>query len=177
MFHFRSALLADGWRDDVRMRVADGLIDAIETAVPPAAGDDCHAVAVPGMPDLHSHAFQRLLAGRTETRGEDGNDFWTWREAMYRCALSLTPDDVEIVACQAYVEMLEAGFTRVGEFHYLHHDADGRSYAEPAEMCERICAAAAATGIGLTLLPVFYAHSGFGGAAPALCATAFCLRP
>jgi formimidoylglutamate deiminase len=85
---------------------------------------------------------------------------------MYRCALSLRPDDVEIVKCQAYVEMLEAGFMRVGEFYYLRHDGNGRSYAEPAEMCERICAAAVATGIGLTLLPVFYAHGGFGGAAP-----------
>jgi formimidoylglutamate deiminase len=167
MFHFRAALLPDGWHDDVRLCVAGGLIEAVESGVPAIAGDECHAVAVPGMSNVHSHAFQRVMAGRTEARGMIGDSFWTWREAMYRCALSMTPDDLETIARQAYVEMLEAGFTRVGEFHYLHHDADGRPYGMPAEMMERICAAAAAAGIGLTLLPVFYAHSQFCGVEPA----------
>jgi formimidoylglutamate deiminase len=165
-FHFRAALLPDGWHDDVRLCVGDGVIEAVATNVPPTAGDGSHEVAVPGMPNLHSHAFQRAMAGRTETRGTAEDSFWTWREAMYRIALSMTPDDVEAIARQAYVEMLETGFTRVGEFHYLHHDADGRPYRAPAEMAERICAAASAAGIGLTLLPVFYAHGQFGGRAP-----------
>ncbi len=167
MFHFRTALLPDGWHDDVRLRVAGGLIEAVETGVPQVAGDDCHAVAVPGMANVHSHAFQRAMAGRAESRGPTGDNFWTWREAMYRCALSMTPDDLQVIARQAYIEMLEGGFTRGGEFHYLHHGADGRPYEALAEMAERICAAAADTGIALTLLPVFYAHSQFGGAEPA----------
>jgi len=99
-------------------------------------------------------------------RGPSADSFWSWREVMYRFALSMTPDQVEAVAAQLYVEMLEAGFSRVGEFHYLHHDRDGNPYANLAEMAERIAAAAGETGIGLTLLPVFYAHSSFGGAAP-----------
>ena len=85
---------------------------------------------------------------------------------MYRVALSVTPDEAEAIAAQLYVEMLEAGFTRVGEFHYLHHDIDGAPYADIAEMANRVLAAAAETGIGMTLLPVFYAHSDFGGAPP-----------
>ena len=117
------------------------------------------------MPNLHSHAFQRGMAGLAE-RGPGADSFWSWREVMYRFALSMTPDQVEAVAGQLYAEMLEAGFTRVGEFHYLHHDVDGRPYADIAEMAARIAAAASETGIGLTLLPVFYAHSGFGGQAP-----------
>jgi formiminoglutamate deiminase len=106
------------------------------------------------------------MAGLAELRGPSADSFWSWREVMYRFALSMTPDQVEAVAAQLYVEMLEAGFSRVGEFHYLHHDRDGQPYANIAEMAERITAAAADTGIGLTLLPVFYAHSSFGGAAP-----------
>ncbi len=118
------------------------------------------------MPNLHSHAFQRGMAGLAEIGGPAADNFWSWREVMYRFALTMTPDDVEAVAAQLYVEMLEAGFSRVGEFHYLHHDIDGRPYADVGEMAARIAAAAQATGIGLTLLPVFYAHSNFGGAGP-----------
>ena len=92
--------------------------------------------------------------------------FWTWRETMYRFALAMTPDDVEAVATLLYVEMLEQGFTRVGEFHYLHHDRDGSPYADLAEMAERIARRGRTRGIGLTLLPTFYAHGAFGGAAP-----------
>lgn len=117
-----------------------------------------------GMPNLHSHAFQRGIAGLTEKRGQTGDSFWTWRTLMYRFVELLTPDDLEAIAAQAYMEMLEAGFTHVGEFHYLHRDHDGRPYADPAEMSTRIIAAASDVGIGLTLLPVFYAHGGFGGA-------------
>jgi formiminoglutamate deiminase len=160
------ALLADGWQHNVRLSLADGSLAGIEVDAGPAPSDERHAIVLPGMPNLHSHAFQRGMAGLAETRGPGADSFWSWREVMYRFALSMTPDQVEAVAAQLYVEMLEAGFSRVGEFHYLHHDLDGRAYANVAEMAERIAAAAAETGIGLTLLPVFYAHSGFGGTAP-----------
>lgn len=121
---------------------------------------------VPGLPNLHSHAFQRAMAGLTERRGSETDSFWTWREQMYRFVERLTPDDLEAIAAQAYMEMLEAGFTWVAEFHYLHHQPDGRPYDNVAEMSQRIVAAAAETGIGLTLLPVFYRQSGFGGKPP-----------
>jgi formiminoglutamate deiminase len=160
------AFLADGWRTNVRLTLDDGRIRTVETDASALPGDERHAILVPGMPNLHSHAFQRGMAGLAETRGPGADSFWSWREVMYRFALSMTPDQVEAVAAQLYVEMLEAGFSRVGEFHYLHHDLDGRPYANIAEMAERIAAAASQTGIGLTLLPVFYAHSGFGGLAP-----------
>jgi formiminoglutamate deiminase len=167
MLFFAQAMLPDGWARDVRVTVADGRIAAVTQGAAPAAGDARHAVGLPGMPNLHSHAFQRGMAGLSEVRGPQGDTFWTWREVMYRFLARMTPDDVEAVAVQAYVEMLESGFTRVGEFHYLHHDADGRPYADVAELAQRIAAAAAQAGIRLTLLPSFYAHGGFGGAAPA----------
>ncbi|MCW3476594.1 formimidoylglutamate deiminase [Limobrevibacterium gyesilva] len=162
--HAAQALTPAGWRPDTRLTIAAGRIAAVETGVPAAPGDERHAVAVPGMANLHSHAFQRGMAGLAEIRGPSADSFWSWRELMYRFALGITPDQLEAVAAQLYVEMLEAGFTRVGEFHYLHHDTDGRPYASIAEMAARIAAAAGEAGIGLTLLPVFYAHSGFGGA-------------
>ncbi len=161
------ALLPDGWHADVRLTLGQGKIVAVEPGTRAVAGDERHATVLPGMPNLHSHAFQRGMAGLAEVRGSAVDSFWTWREVMYRFALTMTPDDVEAVAAQLYVEMLEAGFTRIGEFHYLHHDRDGRPYADLAEMAGRIAAAAATAGIGLTLLPVFYAHAGFGGTPPA----------
>ena len=123
-------------------------------------------LAIPGLPNLHCHAFQRGMAGLAERRGPAHDSFWTWREVMYRFLGRLTPDDVEAIAAFAYMQMLEAGFTAVGEFHYLHHDIDGRPYADLGEMAARIAAAASATGIGLTLLPTLYIYGGFGGAAP-----------
>ncbi len=163
---FGEALLPQGWTRDVRIDVADGRIAKIETGVARAPDDEAHAVAVPGMPNLHSHAFQRGMAGLAETRGPSGDSFWTWREVMYRFVEALDPNAFEAIAAMAYVEMLESGFTRVGEFHYLHRDPSGAAYGNPAEMSARVAAAAETTGIGLTLLPVFYAHSGFGGLAP-----------
>ncbi|GLS35392.1 formimidoylglutamate deiminase [Mesorhizobium tianshanense] len=160
------ALLPDGWHSDTRIVIAEGRIATVEPDATSQPGDERHAILLPGMPNLHSHAFQRGMAGLAELRGPSADSFWSWREVMYRFALSMTPEQVESVAAQLYVEMLEAGFSRVGEFHYLHHDRDGRPYANIAEMAERITAAAVDTGIGLTLLPVFYAHSSFGGAAP-----------
>jgi formiminoglutamate deiminase len=160
------ALLAGGWQDDVRITFADGRIVSVEQGVQPVPGETRHHMLVPGMPNLHSHAFQRGMAGLAELRGPGADSFWSWRTVMYRFALSMTPDQVEAVAAQLYMEMLEQGFSRVGEFHYLHHAPDGSPYANSAEMAERIAAAASETGIGLTLLPVFYAHATFGGAAP-----------
>ena len=166
VIHARQALLSGGWAKDVRIDVAGGRIAAIETGAAAAPGDERHDTIVAGMPNLHSHAFQRGMAGLAELRGPGSDSFWSWRNVMYRFALSMTPDDVEAVAGQLYVEMLEAGFTRVGEFHYLHHDKDGGHYGDIAEMAARIASAASTTGIALTLLPVFYAHAGFGGTAP-----------
>ena len=160
------ALLPEGWAQDVRLTIKGGLIASVQPGATPAPGEERHAVGIPGLPNLHSHAFQRGMAGLSEVRGPASDSFWTWREVMYRFLGAMAPDDVEAVSAQAYVEMLEGGFTRVGEFHYLHHDPAGQPYAEPSEMAQRIGAAAGQTGISLTLLPVFYAHGGFGGVAP-----------
>ena len=164
--HFGSALLASGWAEDVQVMVNDGTITKVAPGVAPAPGDERHALAIPGIASLHSHAFQRGMAGLAETSGGSADTFWTWRETMYHFALEMTPDDHEAVATLLYVEMLERGFTRVGEFHYLHHDRNGAPYADPAEMANRIVKAADSSRIGLTLLPSFYAHGSFGGAAP-----------
>ena len=160
------AWLAEGWAENVRLTIADGHVGAIEVAAPPQPGDDRHAILIPGLPNLHSHAFQRGMAGLAERAGEGDDSFWTWREVMYRFVDRLDPDGMRAIAALAYAEMLESGFTRVGEFHYLHQSPDGRPYGDVAAMAQAIAAAADETGIGLTLLPVFYAHSGFGGAAP-----------
>ena len=162
--HAAHALTPSGWVRDLRLSISDGRIVALKAGIAAEPGDDRHTILLPGLPNLHSHAFQRGMAGLAELRGASADNFWSWREVMYRFALTMTPDQVEAVAAQAYAEMLEAGLTRVGEFHYLHHGADGRPYADIAEMAGRIGAAASETGIGLTLLPVFYAHGGFGGA-------------
>lgn len=163
---FEQALLATGWHDRVRLTIGDGRIAAIAPDVSPQPDDQRQEIALPGLCNVHSHAFQRGMAGLAERKGPSGDDFWSWREVMYRFLDRLDPADVEAIAAQAYVEMLESGFTRVGEFHYLHHQPSGASYHNVAELAERVAAAAAATGIALTLLPVFYAQSGFGGAAP-----------
>ncbi|MDB5479993.1 MAG: N-formimino-L-glutamate deiminase [Caulobacteraceae bacterium] len=164
---FETALLPTGWADGVRLTIEAGAIAAVETGALPRAGDERAAIATPGLGNVHSHGFQRGMAGLTEYRGSGEDDFWSWRELMYRFLDRLTPDDVQAITAQAYAEMLEGGFTRVGEFHYLHHDPAGRPYATLGEMAGRIAAAAKATGIGLTLLPVYYAQGGFGGAPPA----------
>lgn len=155
-----------GWSRDVRITIADGRIKTIEVGVAALPEDERHALIVSGMPNLHSHAFQYGMAGLAERRGPSSDSFWSWREIMYKFALTMSPDQAEAVALRLYVEMLEAGFTRVGEFHYLHHDRDGTHYSNPAEMAVRIASAARRSGIGLTLLPVFYAHSTFGGVQP-----------
>ena len=167
-FIFDHALLPSGWARGVRIEVGDGVIVRVDASAPGGgqhvAGQQVAGIALPGLPNLHSHAFQKGMAGLSERRGPASDNFWTWREVMYRFLGALTPDDVEAIAAYAYMEMLEAGFTAVGEFHYLHHDTDGAPYADLGEMTTRIVAAAAQTGISLTLLPCFYAYGGFGGA-------------
>ncbi len=166
-FHLGRALTPDGWRENVVLSVgADGTIAAMDEGGPSPDANRIRGIVLPGLPNLHSHAFQRGIAGLTEVAGATDDSFWTWRDWMYRFALALDPDDVEAIAALAYAEMLEAGFTTVGEFHYLHHDRDGRPYADPAELGRRCVAAAAETGLAITLLPVFYAHSGFRGLPP-----------
>jgi formimidoylglutamate deiminase len=161
----REALLPEGWARDVRLGIGDdGLIASIVADTLPAADDHRAAILLPAPSNLHSHAFQRAMAGLTERRGHGRDSFWTWRALMYRFAAAITPEDVEAIAALVQMEMLEAGYAAVGEFHYLHHAPDGGGYADPAEMSVRIAAAAAATGIGLTHLPVLYAYGGAGGA-------------
>ena len=163
-----NALAADGWRRDVRIDVdAQGVIVAVRAAASPEGAERVRGPLIPGMPNLHSHAFQRAIAGRTGKAGADADSFWTWRAAMYAFLERVDADAFAAIAAQAYVEMLKAGYTRVAEFHYIHHDPKGRRYDDPAELARRIVAAAGTTGIALTLLPVFYAHAGFGGAPPA----------
>jgi formimidoylglutamate deiminase len=166
VIHAARALTPEGWRSDVRVTIEDATIAKMEIGVSPGDGDERRHVAVPAAANVHSHAFQRAMAGLAEIRGDGTDTFWTWRETMYRFALTMSPDDVEAVAAQVYLEMLEAGFAAVAEFHYLHNAPDGSAYDSPAEMAGRILAAARDVGIGMTLLPVFYAHATFGGSAP-----------
>lgn len=166
-----SALLPGGWARNVRIEIdPGGNIAAVSAEGRAGTGERIEGAAIPGMPNLHSHAFQRAMAGLAETAGaSDGqgeDSFWTWREVMYRFVARLTPDDLLAIARQLYVEMLEAGFTAVAEFHYLHHDPDGRPYADRAAMAHAIAQAAREAGIGLTLLPVLYCAGGFGGKPP-----------
>ncbi len=165
--HFASLLTPEGWQRDVSVAVnADGVIIGLASG---RAEDALRidGIAVPAMPNVHSHAHQRFMQGLAERAGPGADSFWTWREAMYGFALRLEPEDLEAVAAQLYVEMLKAGFSVVGEFQYLHHQPDGTPYDDPAEMSLRCLAAAGQAGIGITILPTLYAHGGFGGAAPA----------
>lgn len=166
-FFSERALLAQGWMRNVRFEVAaDGLLESIHCNASAAGAERLRGPVVPGMPNLHSHAFQRAMAGLTEVAGNPNDSFWTWRELMYRLVGQLSPEQVEVIARQLYIEMLKAGYTSVAEFHYVHHDPQGQSYADPAELALRISQAALDAGIGLTLLPVLYSHSGFGGQPP-----------
>ena len=164
--HFASALLPEGWAQNVRVEIAGGRFTSLARDARPQEGDERVAVAVPGMCNVHSHGFQRGMAGLTEFRGPEADNFWSWRTLMYRFVGRMTPEDIGAMSAQAYVEMLEGGFTRVGEFHYVHHDPKGAPYANPAETAIHVASAVARTGIGLTLLPVFYANGGFDGAPP-----------
>jgi formimidoylglutamate deiminase len=155
-----------GWTRDVGLEIEHGVIARVVPRPRPGFGAWRAGRAIPGLPNLHSHLFQRAMAGLAERRGPGRDSFWTWRRVMYGFLARLEPEDVEAIAAQAMVEMLERGFTALAEFHYLHHAPDGARYANPAEMAERVAAAAAQTGIGLTLLPVLYTHGGFGPLRP-----------
>jgi formimidoylglutamate deiminase len=160
------ALLPDGWTHNLRIELRGGRIASLQANASADARDHRVSILLPGMPNLHSHAFQRGMAGLTEYRGPAADNFWSWRSLMYRFVGRMTPEDVEAVSTYAFIEMLEGGFTRVGEFHYVHHDAAGKAYRDPAELSARVVAAAERSGIALTLLPVFYAQGGFGGLPP-----------
>ena len=158
------ALLPSGWARDVLLvwNAAGALIGVTPDAAGISGVQRVPGLVLPGMPNLHSHAFQRAFAGLTEYRADPNDSFWSWRELMYRFAAALTPQSLEDIATQLYIEMLCAGYTSVCEFHYVHHDPQGKPYFEPAEMALRLAAAAKRAGIGLTLLPVLYQSSGFG---------------
>ena len=157
------ALLPGGWARSVRIDLAGGRIAAVTPGAAPVG--ESFGCLLPAPANLHSHAFQRAMAGMTETRTAGQDSFWTWRALMYRFLDHLTPDDVQAIAAQVQVEMAEAGHASVAEFHYLHHAPGGAAYADPAEMAARIAAAAAETGLGLTLLPVLYMQGGCDGRA------------
>ena len=164
--HAPAALLDDGWKPDVAIDIADdGRIARVEAGVS-RRGERLAGPVIPAMPNLHSHAFQRAMAGRTGKPSPSRDDsFWTWRQAMYTTVERLDADAFEAIAAQAFVEMAKAGYSAVAEFHYVHHDPHGKPYSDGAELAWRVVAAAKTAGIALTLLPVFYAHGDFGGAA------------
>ncbi|MBX3128328.1 MAG: formimidoylglutamate deiminase [Polyangiaceae bacterium] len=152
----------EGWLAPAFVSVgADGVVLGVTSQAPAEVSERFAGVALAGIPNLHSHAFQRAMAGLTERGSSSEDSFWSWREVMYRFVDRLEPEHIEAIAAWLYVEMLEAGYTSVAEFHYLHHDPRGAVYADPAQMSRRILAAAEHAGIGLTLLPVLYARSGF----------------
>ena len=159
-----TARLPGRWARDVRVSFANGAIRSIEEGAAPRARQTRVPLLLPGMTNLHSHAFQRAMAGLTEVAGAGDDDFWSWREWMYRFMARIGPEDIEAIAAQLYVENLKLGVTSLVEFHYLHNDTDGSPYADRAETALRIAAAARASGIALTLAPVLYSYGGFGRA-------------
>jgi formimidoylglutamate deiminase len=164
--HAAKAYLPDGWRDDVRLTVANGAIGEVSVGVPANDGDERLAFVIPGLCNAHSHAFQRALAGHTEQRSPTGRDsFWTWREQMYELAGVVDAVALTAIARQAYCEMLTSGYTSVAEFHYLHRDPTRPDNADI--MLEAILTAAADSGIRLTYVPVLYERAGFNDPEPA----------
>lgn len=157
-------LLPDGWARDVRIQVSNGgTIDSVRPNQSPENSIRLSGPLIPGMADVHSHSFQRAMAGLTERTLSADDDFWSWRKVMYGFALRLTPEDLHAIAAQLFVELLRHGYTSVGEFHYLHNQPGGAPYAAPAEMSTQVAGAARRMGIAITLLPVLYAFGGFGG--------------
>jgi formimidoylglutamate deiminase len=166
VYQFRSLLLKTGWRSPCFVAVDDhGVIEYISGELPKTHNEIevVNGLALPGFLNCHSHAFQYAMAGMAErhTPGTH-DDFWSWREAMYQCALSLDPDQVQTVATALYIDLLKRGYTHVGEFHYLHHDKNGLPYSNAAEISVALLAAASLAGIRITLIPVYYNKGGFG---------------
>lgn len=160
------ARLENGWARDVRFLVdAKGDIAAVAADSPRGQAALLPGHVLPGMPNLHSHAFQRAMAGLTERSAPGDDDFWSWRETMYGFLAKLTPRDLEAIATQLYVELVKNGFTSIAEFHYVHADPKGAPYETVTEMSDRLIASASAAGIGVTMLPVVYRAGGFGGTA------------
>ncbi|MFZ6000434.1 MAG: formimidoylglutamate deiminase [Bacteroidota bacterium] len=164
-YRFSSLLQKEGWMTPAYVGVDDrGLIQYLNSSPPDGvATESVLGLALPGFQNTHSHAFQYAMAGLAEVHpvGID-DDFWSWREAMYKCALAFDPDQAQAIAAMLYAEMARHGYTHVAEFHYLHHDKDGAAYTQPAEMGERMVLAAQTAGINITLVPVFYQKGGFG---------------
>ncbi|WP_423680579.1 formimidoylglutamate deiminase [Undibacterium sp. WLHG33] len=157
-----NAFLPQGWAKNIRLQWdAQGDIQSIENDVTVRPGEPQATYVLPGMCNLHSHAFQRAMAGMTEIAGDSKDSFWTWRDLMYRYALHITPEQIQAIAAQLYAECLRHGYTAVCEFHYLHRDPAGKMYANPAEMAQRLIAAAKQSGIGMTMLPVLYSYADF----------------
>lgn len=156
----KRARLQIGWSENVRLTFTDGAITGVDPNAPLQAGDLKVDTLLPALSNLHSHSFQRAMAGMTERRAEGRDSFWTWRTLMYRFLDHLRPDQVQAIAALTFMEMQEAGYAAVAEFHYVHHQPAGVAYDDIAELSHRIIAAAEATGIGLTHLPVFYRYGG-----------------
>lgn len=156
----KQALLDQTWVQNLRITVTEGAISKLDANATPGADDICVDTVLPSLSNLHSHAFQRAMAGMTEFRAAGQESFWTWRDLMYKFLDHLTPDQVQAIAALAHMEMLEAGYAAVGEFHYVHHAPGGQTYDRLSELSDRIFAAAADTGIGLTHLPVLYTYGG-----------------
>jgi len=157
----RKALTSQGWQHDVRIDIdARGIISSIKKG----SGTPAFDLVLPGMANVHSHAFQRAMVGLTEHASAGGKDnFWSWREVMYKFLGQLTPEHIETIARAFYIDLLKHGYTAVGEFHYLHNDVSGKPYASPTELSDRVIAAAQDTGIHIAHLPVMYETSNFGG--------------
>lgn len=165
-YYFKKALLPSGWTDRVKVSLSDsGDILEVSTEVENHQGSPFLGSAIPGIPNIHSHAFQRAMAGLTEYQVTAQDNFWTWRESMYRFVNKISPEDLYHIASQVYLEMLQAGYTSVAEFHYLHHQETGCEYSKIEEMSSALLDAANNVGLGITLLPVLYMTSDFGGKA------------
>ncbi|WP_109483125.1 formimidoylglutamate deiminase [Paraburkholderia sp. C35] len=162
------AYLPEGWRRNVLLQwdAQGALVAVTPDTQAPAGVAKASGPVLPGMPNLHSHAFQRAMAGLTEYRANATDNFWSWRDLMYRFAARITPDVLASIAQWLYIEMLKAGYTSVCEFHYVHHMQDGKRYANEAELAQRVVDAAGASGIGITMLPVLYQYAGFGAQPP-----------
>ncbi len=157
------AMLPDGWGRDVLIEIADdGSIAAVRSRRSPGDAEAAGGPVIPGMANVHSHAFQRAMAGLAERMGSPEDSFWSWREVMYSFVKQLTPEQVQAIAAQVYCELVKNGYTAVAEFHYLHNAPDGKPYADRAELAQRHLLAAQQTGIAITMLPSLYAYANFG---------------
>lgn len=166
-FFAPSVMLPQGWGHNVRITVNEqGVITHIDAGASAEGATLLPGVVIPSMANLHSHAFQRAMAGLTEVAGNPQDSFWTWRDLMYRMVQKLTPEQVGAIATHLYIDLLKGGYTQVAEFHYLHHDVNGKPYSTGDLMLQQLVAAADNTGIGQTLLPVLYSYAGFGAQSP-----------